>query len=128
MRTALASLLLLAVILAGCGTAASPPVPASSGTVIGRVLAVPGCPVERANSPCPGIPVRGARVRALRGGKVVAAVRSRSGGAFQFRLGAGTYTLTAVNAGGYPSAARAVITVRPGARVSVTLTVDSGIR
>ncbi len=127
MRTPLAGLL-LTVALAGCGTAASPAVPASSGTVTGRVLAAPGCPVERANSPCPAIPVIGARVRALRGGQVVAAVRSRRGGTFQFRLGVGTYTLTAVNAGGYKSAARAVITVRRGRRVSVTLTVDSGIR
>ncbi len=96
--------------------------------VTGRVLAAPGCPVERANSPCPAIPVTGARVRALRRGKVVAAVRSRRGGAFQFRLAAGTYTLTAVNAGGYRSTARAVINVRRGRRMSVTLTLDSGIR
>jgi len=126
-RTPLAGLF-LAVALAGCGTAASPAVPASSGMVTGRVLAAPGCPVERANSPCPAIPVTGARVRALRRGKVVAAVRSRRGGAFQFRLAAGTYTLTAVNAGGYRSTARAVINVRRGRRMSVTLTLDSGIR
>lgn len=126
-RTSLACLL-LAVLLAGCGTATSPPTRVGSGTVTGRVLAAPGCPVERASSPCPDIPVAGAQVSALRGGKVVAAIRSRRGGAFQFRLDAGTYILTAVNAGGYRSTARAVITVRPGRRVSVTLTVDSGIR
>jgi Carboxypeptidase regulatory-like domain len=126
-RTSLASLL-LAIALAGCGTATSPAAPASSGTVTGRVLAAPGCPVERASSPCPDIPVAGAQVRALRGGKVVAAARSRRGGAFQLRLGGGTYILTAVNAGGYRSTARAVITVRPGQWVRVNLTVDSGIR
>jgi len=126
-RTPAASLL-LAAALAGCGTTASQAVPASSGTVTGRVLAAPGCPVERANSPCPDIPVTGARLRALRGGAVVAATRSRRGGWFWFRLAAGTYMLTAVNAGGYRSTARALITIRPGRRVSVTLTVDSGIR
>jgi hypothetical protein len=125
-RTSLASLL-FAIALAGCGTATSPAVPASSGTVTGRVLAAPGCPVERASSPCPDIPVAGAQVRALRGGTVVAATRARRGGAFQLRLGAGTYILTAVNAGGYRSTAHAVITVRPGQRVTVNLTVDSGI-
>jgi Carboxypeptidase regulatory-like domain len=96
--------------------------------VTGRVLAAPGCPVERAGSPCPDVPVAGAKVRALRGGQVVAAIRSSRGGAFQLRLDAGTYVLTAVNTGGYRSTARAVITVRPGRPVSVTLTVDSGIR
>jgi carboxypeptidase family protein len=126
-RTSLAWLL-VAVALAGCGGATSPAARAGSGTVTGRVLAAPGCPVERASSPCPGIPVAGAQVRALRGGAVVAAVRSRHGGTFRFRLGAGTYIVTAVNAGGYRSTARAVITVRPGQRVTVTLTVDSGIR
>jgi len=120
--------LLLAVSLAGCGTATSPAARAGSGTVTGRVLAAPGCPVERASSPCPDIPVAGAQVRALRGGKVVAAIRSRRGGAFQLRLDAGTYILTAVNADGYRSANRAVISVRPGQQVSVTLTADSGIR
>ena len=126
-RTSLAGLL-LAVALAACGTATSLPGPAGSGTVTGRVLAAPGCPVERVSSPCPDIPVAGAQVRALRGGQVVAAVRSGRGGAFQFRLGAGTYILTGVNSGGYRSTARAVITVRPGQQVRVNLTVDSGIR
>ncbi len=97
-RTSLACLL-LAVSLAGCGTATSPAARAGSGTVTGRVLAAPGCPVERASSPCPDIPVAGAQVRALRGGKVVAAIRSRRGGAFQLRLDAGTYILTAADSG-----------------------------
>lgn len=96
--------------------------------VTGRVLAAPGCPVERANSPCPDIPVVGAQIRALRGGKVVAVARSRRGGVFQLALGAGTYILIAVNAGSYQSTARALITVRPGQRMRVTLTLDSGIR
>jgi hypothetical protein len=126
-RTLLASLL-VAVALAGCGGATSPAAPASSGTVTGRVLAAPGCPVEQANSPCPPIPVAGAQVRALRGGKAVVTVRSRRDGTFQLRLGAGAYILTAVNAGGYRSTTRAVITVRPGQRIRVNLTVDSGIR
>lgn len=124
----LLAILLLAVALTGCGPAASPALRASSGTVTGRVLTAPGCPVERANSPCPPIPVAGARVRALRGGRVIAAVRSRAGGAFVLRLRAGTYTLAAAKSGGYPATARALVTVRRGRRVSVTLTVDSGIR
>jgi Carboxypeptidase regulatory-like domain len=125
-RTVLASLL-LAAALAGCGTAASPVAPASA-TVSGRVLAAPGCPVERADSPCPGIPVAGALVRAFRGGKVAAAARSGPGGAFRLRLAPGTYVLTAVTAGGYRPTARAVVIIRPGQRLRVTLTVDSGIR
>jgi hypothetical protein len=121
--------LLLAVALVGCGTATSGPGSAATGTVAGRVLAAPGCAAEQANSPpCPEIRVAGAQVRAVRGGTVIAAVRSRRGGKFQLRLDAGTYILTAVNAGGYRSTAHAVITVRPGQRVTVTLTVDSGIR
>lgn len=84
--------------------------------------------MERANSPCPPIPVTGARVRALRGGRVVAAVQSRVGGVFTLRLHAGSYVLSVVNSGGYPSTARALVTVGPGHTVSVRLTVDSGIR
>lgn len=59
---------------------------------------------------------------------MVASVRSGAGGDFQLRLQAGSYTLIAKRRGGYPSTARALITVRSGRRVSVTLTVDSGIR
>jgi Carboxypeptidase regulatory-like domain len=121
--------LLLAAALSGCGSAAAPALlDGGSGTVGGRVLAAPGCPVERMNSPCPSVPVSGASVRALRGGRVVATVRSGSAGAFLLRLRAGTYALTAANSGGYPSTARALVTVGPGHQVSVTLTVDSGIR
>jgi hypothetical protein len=119
---------LLAAALAGCGSAAAPAHVEGSGTVTGRVLAAPGCPVERANSPCPPIPVTGAIVRAQRDGRGIAAVRSRAGGTFLLRLRAGTYTLSAANGRGYPSTARALVTIRPGRRVSVTLTIDSGIR
>lgn len=127
MRATLAYLF-IAVSLAGCGAATSAAARPGSAMVAGRVLAVPGCPVERANSPCPAIPVTGARIRALRGGHVIAATRSSRGGAFQLRLDPGKYVLIAVNAGGYRSTARAIITIRPGQHLKVTLTVDSGIR
>ena len=120
-------LILVATLsLAACGTVTNPT--ASTTVVAGTVLAAPGCPVERAASPCPAIRVSGASVVASRGTAEVARVRSAADGSFTLALPAGTYTLTASRPDGYRSSASQTALVPATGTVSVTITLDSGIR
>ena len=96
--------------------------------VRGTVLAAPGCPVERAASPCPAIHVPGASVIASRGTTEAAEVRSGADGSFALTLPAGTYTLTATAPGAYRSSASQVVQVAANGAAIVTITLDSGIR
>jgi hypothetical protein len=102
--------------------------PARSGTLEGTVLSAPSCPVERVGSPCPPRPVAGATVEAYRGSHGVAQTATGRSGGFLLRLPAGSYLVRATNVGGYRSTAATQVTVSADRPVSVTLTVDSGIR
>jgi hypothetical protein len=112
------------MVAASCGGSSAGP----TGSVVGRVLSAPSCPVELVGSPCPPRPVVGAKVVASSGSHEVARTRSGSGGAFRLAVAPGTYLVTATNVGGFASTAAASVDVRPGGTASVTLTVDSGIR
>jgi hypothetical protein len=114
------------VALAGCATATTPP--GSSAVVHGQVLAAPGCPVERADSPCPAIRVAGARVIASTGETEVARVVSAGDGSFTLTLPPGTYTLEATTSNGYRSSANQVVRLQESTAQQVTITLDSGIR
>lgn len=127
MRSIAAALAIAAVAMCGCG-ASSVGHMVADGTVAGRVLAAPTCPVERAASPCPPSPVSGARVVALLGKTEAAETRTGANGAFQLQLPGGTYTVTATNVGAYASTASATVVVPASGRVTVNLTVDSGVR
>ncbi len=96
--------------------------------VRGTVLAAPGCPVERLDSPCPAFRVVGADVVASQGDARVAEARSGSDGSFSLTLPAGTYTLTATESGGLRASAIQVVRVPQEGLAGVTITVDSGIR
>ena len=115
-----------AVALAGCGLV--PTQPGAAAAVRGMVVAAPGCPVERTDSPCPAFHVAGAIVVASRGDTKVTGVRSAQDGSFTLSLPAGTYTLTATAPGGYQSSASKVVDVPADGDVTVTITLDSGIR
>ena len=125
------ALLLCAAILplvAGCassGSAASGP-----GSVVGRVLSAPSCPVERAGHPCPPRPVTRAAVVALRGGDVIASTHSGGGGRFRLTLSAGQYVIRATNVGALHTTAQRQVTVdgHEGPAIVIRLVVDSGIR
>lgn len=96
--------------------------------VRGTVLRAPTCPVERIDSPCPPAPAPGATVTAVSGSVRVATAIADGAGRFSLHLAPGSYVLTASHAGGIPNS-RASATVHVGARsVTVTLTLDSGIR
>jgi hypothetical protein len=119
-------ILLPLLALAGCATATTP---AGSSTVVhGLVLAAPGCPVERADSPCPAFHVAGATVVASVGGTEIARVVSALDGSFTLTLSTGTYTLSATAPGGYRSSASQVVRLDAPGTQDVTITLDSGIR
>ena len=123
----LAPFVLVAVLaLAGCATGTTPP--ATSTVVHGRVLAAPGCPVQRADSPCPALRVAGASVVASTGEAEVVRVVSAVDGSFTLTLPTGTYTLTATSPSGYRSSASQVVRLEGPGPQDVTITLDSGIR
>jgi hypothetical protein len=124
MRRLLVLTALVAAACASSGTHAG-----AQGSISGRVLSAPQCPVERAGHPCPPRPVSGASVVALRAGDEVAATHTDAAGRFTLRLHPGRYLIRATNAGGYASTAERAVRVRLGGPEQlITLTVDSGIR
>lgn len=126
-RTAIA--VILAVVLTACGqTTPAPRSSPSTASVLGFVLAAPGCPVERADSPCPPMPVSDADVVAALHGGAAAHTRSATDGSFRLALPAGSYTLTATTSGGYHQTASQAVLVPDTGVISVTITIDSGIR
>jgi hypothetical protein len=119
--------LAVAGVVAGCGQT---PGPATSGgtDVQGTVLAAPGCPVERLDSPCPPLHVAHAHVVAARDGRTVATATADASGRFELSLAAATYTITATSPDARRSTRSEQVTVSTGLPTSVTITLDSGIR
>ena len=114
------------LLVAGCGSSA--PAATPQGTVAGRVLSAPSCPVEQVGNPCPPRPVPDATVVVRRAGRVIASAHTDADGRFRITVAPGRCTVRATNAGGYQSTASRVIVVRANEVVFVRLVVDSGIR
>jgi hypothetical protein len=111
--------LVLALLLsAGCG---------STG-VRGVVLAGPQCPVVTEASPCPDLPIEATVVATDTEGHVVARADSDAQGRFRMPLPAGTYMLTAEGLTGIQFAKPTSVSVPSGRFVTVTISVDTGIR
>jgi len=93
MRTLILVALLLAT--AACGAYQFPggnPSPSpESGTVSGRVLAVPCAPVEQAGTTCAGRPVPKLEVDYIRDGAVMADTVTDSSGSYLVSFAPGTY-------------------------------------
>jgi hypothetical protein len=120
-------------LLAGCATSgpnASPSAAEGSG-VQGRTTIDGGCPVIRADTPCPDKPLP-ARITVTATGSdtAITTVTTGADGQFRIPLPAGTYLLHPdnVDAARYPTAQPATVTVRPGEFTQVTIRFDSGIR
>ena len=127
MRRAFA-LLLFALLLAACGTAQTSG--AGLGTIRGRVLLAPTCPVEQVSSPCPPRSLSDVPVRVVdANGKVLASTTSDDGGRFEIEVPPGSFLLTASIE---EDPARSVIPTRvqvvAGTVSHANVLVDSGIR
>jgi hypothetical protein len=115
------------------GTSPQPSATASTtqGTVKGIVVAVPSCPVERAEQPCPpkAVSHRTVLIEAP-GGAIVARVVTDQNGQFTVTLPPGTYTLTVSSvANAFPIQRKPQqVTVTAGQTVQVQIVLDSGIR
>lgn len=127
------ALVLVALLLASaaCGAYQFPggnPSPSpESGTVSGRVLAVPCAPVEQAGTTCAGRPVPKLELDYIRAGAVAASAVTDSGGSYTVSLAPGTYqvkmkTYMRVISGPL------TITVAPGSSQMANYLLDSGIR
>jgi hypothetical protein len=107
-----------------------PGIPATGSGITGITL-VDNCPVQRAETPCPGHPVT-ARLSIANAatGTVVTMVSSRTDGRFTVAVGPGRYVIRLIGfAAGPPHAQNPVtVTVTAGHYTAVTLHFDIGIR
>jgi hypothetical protein len=119
-----------ATVAVGCGSDATAPDAGDQG-IRGIVLLGPTCPVETEASPCPDRPMPGVTIRVLRDGTPLdVTATSDSAGRFELRVPPGEYTLEAIVRPEGPGmfAKPIEVTVASGMFVTVTVTVDSGIR
>ena len=121
-----AVLILIAMLLAACGSQQPAAAPATS-VVTGTVSAGPVSPLAR-----PGVPsavvVRGTTVEALSGSQVIAATRTDQAGRYEFKLQPGTYLIRA-QSGKYLSKEKSeTVTLSQGQKLTVNLVFDTGIR
>jgi hypothetical protein len=115
------ALMILALVLAACGSAA----PANTG-IRGTVLAGPACPgPARLDSPCPDRPVA-MTIEVVRGSDVAATFTTDATGQFSVGVASGTYTLRSKN--GLPALTSTTVVVVDGQFTSVELHADTGIR
>jgi hypothetical protein len=127
-----AAWLLLVLALAACANSSSGSGGSNGGRsgIAVRTVVDAGCPVQRAGSPCPVLPVV-ARVVVLDANNAVAA-RAMSGrdGEIRISLRPGRYTISAErpDATINPRTRPKTVTVPHGVFVAVKLQFDSGVR
>jgi hypothetical protein len=138
MRPLIASILLLAVMVPGCGQIHAAVVQATAtqrqsgdpSGIQGTTTVDAGCP-HVIGTPCPRRPFH-ARLLIRLSGSSGPAVRAESGadGRFRVPLAPGRYTVQPVNIDGapVPNAFPVSVTVRPGTWVTLPIDFDSGIR
>ncbi|GAC1331536.1 MAG: hypothetical protein NVSMB13_19880 [Mycobacteriales bacterium] len=105
--------------------AAPPPVTGIEGVAV----ASPGCPVERAGSPCPGRPLIDVSIQALDADSKQAGITTTDGqGHFRLLLTPGSYRLRLVSSAALPRCPEVVVVVPPDAVKYAQLNCDSGLR
>ncbi|HKT00296.1 MAG TPA: carboxypeptidase-like regulatory domain-containing protein [Rugosimonospora sp.] len=109
----------------------APTTPATGSGIAGITTIDGGCPVLRAESPCPDRAVS-ARLSIVdaRTNRLVASVTSRADGHFTVTLPPGAYLIRPTAIGGGPPhpQAPAAVTVTAGRYTTLTLRFDTGIR
>jgi hypothetical protein len=125
--------MLLAFAAAGCGVSGAGGTPTSTqGTLSGKVIARPTCPVERADQPCQPAPIAHRAVSIERpDGTVVATVTTDAQGQFSATLDPGSYVVHVAIVRGQPGLRQLTpgdVTILAGKTTPVTITLDTGIR
>jgi hypothetical protein len=124
---------LLALVVTGCGVSGTVGTSTGpQGTVQGKVVASPACPVERADQPCQPTPVPGRSVSITTpGGTVAATVTTDAQGQFAATLAPGAYVVKVAIITGKPGLRQLTpgdVTVVAGKTTLITITLDTGIR
>lgn len=129
-RVPVLTVLLSLTLLAGCARGSSAGSDEPLGTIDGSVVLAPTCPVETAESPCPGRPLAGVPVRVVDAdGNELASAVSGDDGAFTIDVAPGSYLLTAsIEEDPARSVKPVRVEVRAGEVVRADVLVDSGIR
>ena len=125
--------LLAALVLCVCACGAyvfpgsSPSPTPATGTVSGRVMAVPCAPVEQAEAPCTGRPVPQLEIDYLTGTTVNSMTRTDGSGRYSVTLRPGAY---AVRMKTYMRVISGPVnlTVGPGSNIVADYVLDTGIR
>ena len=127
MRRAFA-LLLFALLLVACGTEQTSD--SELGTIRGRVLLAPTCPVEQVSSPCPPRRLSDVVVRVVDArGRVLATTTSNDAGRFEVEVRPGSFLLTgSIEQDPARSVRPARVQVVAGTVTRANVLVDSGIR
>jgi Carboxypeptidase regulatory-like domain len=129
-RVLLVTVLVSLTLLAGCARGSSEGSDEPLGTIRGSVLLAPTCPVETAESPCPGRPLAGVPVRVVDAdGDVRGSAVSGDDGSFTIDVAPGSYLLIAsIEEDPARSVKPVRVEVRAGEVVHADVRVDSGIR
>ncbi len=129
------ALLVLGVVLslAACGVSGTGGASAGAqGTLAGKVVARPTCPVERADKPCQPAPVTHRAVSIEdTSGSVVTAVTTDGQGQFNVALDPGSYVVKVAIVTGQPGLRQLTpgdVTILAGETTPLTITLDTGIR
>jgi hypothetical protein len=128
---AIAALVLMTMLLAGCGSATGDTTgTVPKGRLVVTVLAWPTCPVEQAGTPCdPRPPQRVTLVVERLSGERVAQVAARAGHVTLGGLPAGRYRLISQPVSGLMGTPAPVgFSIAAGAATHIHLTYDTGIR
>ena len=124
MRNALLGAVILLTV--GCGAYQFPGSSPATGTVTGRVIAVPCAPVESAQDACAGRPVNGLQLN-FQSNTALQSTTTNSNGDYSIDLAAGTWQVrfkTYMRLISGPTS----VTVTPGSTVTANYVLDSGIR
>lgn len=109
-------------------TQAGPPAPKGTG-ITGHTVLV-NCPIDRADPPCAGVPIRASlAVLNATTQAVITTVDTDARGNFTMAITAGTYLLRPVRVGSQPARRpiATTVTVTPGKYTTITLRINNGL-